>query len=236
MTTRGVEQTMNRQHIDDNQIVERYLLGKLDTKEREAFEDFYVNDPELLDELDRVELLIATAAKLSDNADPIDVKKNDANPVVEKPTINSWKPFALAATLTAVALGATSLFQQSRIGDLEQNLSALALPQANPMIVDLLMDRSQSGFGQVDREITLTPHTPLVVFAIEAITSQSPQTATLRTKDGVVINSSLLYVDAQRLAYWSYSPSSLKPGEYVLELGPGSSQISSYRLLITLSP
>ena len=42
---------MNRQYIEDNHIVDRYLLDKLTEQEASAFEAFYFEHPEMLEEL-----------------------------------------------------------------------------------------------------------------------------------------------------------------------------------------
>ncbi len=48
---------MNRQYIRDNQVVERYLQGRLTADEQAAFEEAYLGDSELLQELKTADLL-----------------------------------------------------------------------------------------------------------------------------------------------------------------------------------
>ncbi len=48
---------MNRQYIRDNQVVERYLQGRLTPDETAAFEEAYLGDPDLLQELKTADLL-----------------------------------------------------------------------------------------------------------------------------------------------------------------------------------
>jgi hypothetical protein len=48
---------MNRQYIRDNQIVERYLQGRLTADEKAAFEEAYLGDADLLQELKTADLL-----------------------------------------------------------------------------------------------------------------------------------------------------------------------------------
>lgn len=43
---------MNRQYIADNQIIEKYLMGKLSQHERDEFEQFYLSDQQTLDDLE----------------------------------------------------------------------------------------------------------------------------------------------------------------------------------------
>lgn len=48
---------MDRQYIRDQQIIERYLRGSLTAEEEQAFEEAYLGDQELLDELQAAERL-----------------------------------------------------------------------------------------------------------------------------------------------------------------------------------
>ncbi len=48
---------MDRQHISEGQIIERYLQSKLSAAEEQAFEEAYLGDPELLAELEAAERL-----------------------------------------------------------------------------------------------------------------------------------------------------------------------------------
>jgi hypothetical protein len=48
---------MDRQYIRDHQVIERYLKGKLSAAEEQEFEEAYLADPKLLDEIELVERL-----------------------------------------------------------------------------------------------------------------------------------------------------------------------------------
>jgi len=48
---------MDRQYIRDHQVIERYLKGELSADEEQAFEETYLADQELLDEIELVERL-----------------------------------------------------------------------------------------------------------------------------------------------------------------------------------
>lgn len=43
---------MDRKYIADNNVIERYLMDKLTPEERDEFEQFYLDDPETLGELE----------------------------------------------------------------------------------------------------------------------------------------------------------------------------------------
>src|SRR5688572_20357326 len=48
---------MDRQYIRDNQVIERYLQGRLTADEESAFEEAYIGDPALFQDLKAAELL-----------------------------------------------------------------------------------------------------------------------------------------------------------------------------------
>ena len=48
---------MDRQYIREHQVIERYLKGELTAEEEAEFEEAYVGDPDLLDEIELVERL-----------------------------------------------------------------------------------------------------------------------------------------------------------------------------------
>ena len=48
---------MDRQYIRDNQVIERYLQGRLTADEETAFEEAYIGDPDLFQELEAADLL-----------------------------------------------------------------------------------------------------------------------------------------------------------------------------------
>ena len=48
---------MDRRYIRDHQVIERYLKGTLTADEERAFEELYLGDPDLLDEIELVERL-----------------------------------------------------------------------------------------------------------------------------------------------------------------------------------
>jgi hypothetical protein len=48
---------MDRQYIRDNEVIERYLAGVLTPDEEQAFEEVYLGDPEILDQIEAAQRL-----------------------------------------------------------------------------------------------------------------------------------------------------------------------------------
>ena len=52
------DKAMSRDYIEQNNIIERYVLNQLSTEEMDAFEDRFTFDPELYEEIAATEKLI----------------------------------------------------------------------------------------------------------------------------------------------------------------------------------
>jgi len=132
---------MDRQYIRDNEVIERYLSGALTADEEQAFEEAYLGDPELLDQVQAAERLREGIKEL-DGAGRLGRVRSPAR----------WRQwlaapqYAVAASvLLAVSLGfSTMLYRENitlRQSDLAQvSVSARLIPLeavrgGNPVIL-----------------------------------------------------------------------------------------------------
>ena len=101
---------MNRQYIRDNQVVERYLQGRLTADEQAAFEEAYLGDAELLQELKTADLL-RRGLEAHDAA-----QRREQRPSAAALRSAAAPRYALAASLVAgIALSFSSyLFVENR--------------------------------------------------------------------------------------------------------------------------
>ena len=58
---------MDRNYILKHNVIERYLLHKLSPEERDEFEQFYLNDPQTLNELEIARRLLTGLRKSADD-------------------------------------------------------------------------------------------------------------------------------------------------------------------------
>ena len=95
---KGVIPLLTKQYIDDHQLVERYLADQLSDAEREQFESYYVEHPEILSDLQAAAGIKLGAALLR--------KSGELMKLTSQPRSARWRPsLALAASL-ALILGA----------------------------------------------------------------------------------------------------------------------------------
>lgn len=129
---------MNEEYIEENNIIERYLLGELAEDEATEFEDEFVFNPKLRAELDAAEQLINALKSNSEKNDSVaSINKNDSiesvtdnvvslEPSDKKTTQRSrWLPLSLAAN---VLLGVGTVGFITTINEPKQNDSFVNVP------------------------------------------------------------------------------------------------------------
>lgn len=139
---------MERDYITENQLAERYLQGKLSSREEAAFEEAFLSSTELLDELETAELL---SQGLNDLAALEPDRRMQAQPTVPDSKA-SWLAslfhsprYAMAASfLLLVSLGVSSTLLH-RLG--EQGSSHFA---TTAQIVPLVSVRGTAGSQTVN--------------------------------------------------------------------------------------
>jgi hypothetical protein len=92
---------MNRQYIQDNHIVERYLADQLDDAEREAFEAYYRDHPEVVADMESVARLKVGLAALRD--------RGELAPLLQ-PRRSPPRLVAVAAAVAVLAIGTLIFF------------------------------------------------------------------------------------------------------------------------------
>ena len=128
---------MDRQYIEDHNVIERYLKNQLSVDELEAFEDAFILDPDLLEEIDSAEALIDELPQI-DTLPTTGVEGGKKNSNIVPITTESqesklrWLPLSLAANLLmAVGLGFL-LLQTGSPRDIPNiPLSAVNIPGVN---------------------------------------------------------------------------------------------------------
>jgi hypothetical protein len=121
---------MDRRYIRDHQVIERYLKGTLTADEEHAFEELYLGDPDLLDEIELVERLGQG------------LKDVGATGGIERPRRSSWlsaplsKQWAAAASLLVVVSLAVSgaLYRENLSLRQQQPLTAGLTTRLLPII------------------------------------------------------------------------------------------------------
>ena len=160
---------MNHQIIERDQIVERYLAGRLSVDEERTFEEHYLRCPACLDRLDvETDFQIGIQQVAAEDASrPEDRSVDQASPV--SPRTGSAMVFLAMAAAILMAIAAAYLGlglsgERNRSRQLATRLDEALSPRANPLILDLAVLRGD----QAPAVQLVTPPTARpIVFQLE---------------------------------------------------------------------
>jgi hypothetical protein len=134
---------MDRDFIARNQVVERYLSGKLPIKAATDFERYCKDHPELLDEMGLPERVNAGLRLLEASGKP-EPWQEASRPLWQQPAV-TFGSAALAGLLAVVLslVAASSASKTHKILDLQRQVSERTLdPAASTRLIRLLPNRS----------------------------------------------------------------------------------------------
>ena len=134
---------MDRQHIDDHHIVARYLADQLTDAERAAFEDYYLEHPEMLREIEATARFKAGLARLQDSGDLAALLR-------PAPWYAEWRYLAVAVVAILV-VGIAFYFRTPAPPLMAANLAELGGPTSVASSHALLRRRGSA----FDAEVTL---------------------------------------------------------------------------------
>jgi hypothetical protein len=120
---------MDRKYIDDHHVVARYLADQLPDTEREAFESYYLEHPEVVQDLEAAARLKVGLAQLQTRGELDSLLTQKPRTLVAPP----W--LAAAAVLAAVAIGLGIFFKRGPSGPpmLARSAAALVVSGAAPL-------------------------------------------------------------------------------------------------------
>ena len=98
---------MDRQYIDDHHVVARYLANRLTDEEREAFEAYYVEHPDIVQEMEAAARFKVGLMKLRESGELTKLMQRDQRP--------QWHYIAAAAAIAALALGVFLVLERTPV-------------------------------------------------------------------------------------------------------------------------
>ena len=205
---------MDHEHVEQHHVIHRYLGGTLSPEEQDAFEDHYLDCPECLAELERMESLhrglegvALEALRGAETAAP--------KPPVRSPGIRRWQP-ALAAAVVLVLLAPLGwlLVRQDRLQD---ELARLRAPRIGATVAYLSPLR-----GEAPPALLTLPAEPRpLVFVLDLGTAPAgPYRVSLWREDPEerVWSQPAAIVTAEGELTVSVSSAFFRPGDYVFRV------------------
>lgn len=113
---------MDAAFIQQNQIIERYLMGKLPLKGAQDFERWCRENPEVIAQLGFADRINAALRLMDASGEPLPWTEKPLAPWQKPATIGAIAAVALAATITAVMLFMSGSAKDAEIGGLQRQL------------------------------------------------------------------------------------------------------------------
>ena len=138
---------MDRLYIEENQIVDRYLMNKLSTEETEAFEQFFLDNPELVGEI-RLRKRFIRGLLNADRTHSLQAPI-DGSGMIKRQPLSAFPVLRILAVISTVILAVTAVVQYGQIKKLEKTnaqhayqLEQATSPRINTLLVPLGRTRS----------------------------------------------------------------------------------------------
>lgn len=142
---------MDRRYIDDHHVVARYLANQLTAEEREAFEAYYPEHPEVVQEMEAAARFKVGLMKLRETGELSQLLQREQRP--------RWHYFAAAAALAALAIGTFLIIDRTPVSHpvLAATLDALRATNGAAPTVTAQYAILRTRGSAVDAEIALPP-------------------------------------------------------------------------------
>lgn len=142
---------MDRRYIDDHHVVARYLADRLTDEEREAFEAYYLEHPDVVQELEAAARFKVGLMKLRDTG--------ELTQLLQHPKRPPWHYFAAAAAIAALALGVFLVVDRTPDSHpmLAATVEALHITKAGSPTLTREFAILRTRGSAVDAEIALPP-------------------------------------------------------------------------------
>ncbi len=220
---------MDHTDLEEQQIVERYLMGRLSAAETERFEEHYLTCGECVDRLETAERL-RQALKGVAAEEAAAATFAGAGILAALRRLGRSGRAALGTALLVVALLPTVLLVRAG-GERDRLAAALGearQPQANTSLLRLSPVRSGPGEAPAVR-LTLSPEPQWIVLSLD-VGGDGPFRATLSgPRGGTVWQDSGFEPGPTGAVVLSVHSSSLGAGDYLLEIAPAGGTAAGAR-------
>ncbi len=222
---------ITKQHIDDHQFVERYLADQLSDAEREEFETYYTQHPEILDDLQAAAGIKMGMALLRTTG--------ELKPLPAPRSTPRWRPaLALAASILIAAFAVAYLFRDTAPAVLANSLTSFDTPLTLAATYQVQRTRSD-----VDATVAL-PTSPQAI-RLRVRPTLEPRPARYRIEllavggdDALTSIATLggMPLDGDGFITLYVSSASLQPGSYELKVSDAAAAASVNDFLIEVVP
>ena len=180
---------MDRLYIEENQIVDRYLMNKLSAEETEAFEQFFLDNPELVGEI-RMRKRFLQGLLDADRTHSLQAPIDGSGMIKRKP-FSAFPVIRMLAVISTVILAVTAVVQYRQIKELKKTnaqhayqLERTTSPSVNTLLVPLGRTRSTNRASTPATRIRLPATVEHVILNPDVATEGFAQIRFSLTRDG----------------------------------------------------
>lgn len=207
---------MDHETIERDNVVERYVTGKLEPEDEAGFEEHYLDCAACVGAVEDAERLYGGLSRVAaeETAETLAARRI----AFLAWTRSRWAPLAMAALVVLAVLPAGWQYRRSSL--LSRQLAEARRPQGNTPVISLVPFRD-SGFGEAPaQELSLGPEPEWIVLSLEPGGAEYPRyRATLfDSEEEVAWEVEGLEPDPVGALTVSVHSSWLGPGEYELAL------------------
>lgn len=163
---------MDHTYIDENLVVDRYVMGRLSLEEAERFEEHYVHCPRCLDQLEEAERFRGAVREVATEDAPRAPRRHPDEPrarVLPFPARLLATPgrrgLIAAALLAALVLPPALLYRQIR--NTEEELARVRQPQARTVLFPVGRERGGSSPTEPSHRIRLGSEPEWIVLSLD---------------------------------------------------------------------
>ncbi len=215
---------MDRSYVEDNQLVEKYLSGKLPADVRADFEAFILDKPDLLEHLE-IETILATGIQEVDPANRSFTRTGNSQPAAR------WLP--IAAVFAFVAFGGSliaNVLQVKRTASLTNELLLSRSAQANVPLLDLEQERAGDSPSNKNKELTINEEARIAVLNVRLSFPEMPsyevKVLTHPARD-LVVEFGAVRPKGTGDFVLALPRELLEDGDYIVEVSSGSKEIAA---------
>jgi hypothetical protein len=216
-------------------LVRRYLLGRLPESQIDAFEERFVRDRSLLDELDATEPLVEGFRQTERDGR---LRLLMGHGAVRRGFFADRLSWALALGSAAALVAAVLVYVNDRVDvqELRREVADLRAPQVNPQIVDMEITRGTAEENDYAVQLPASPGWIVLAMDTGALEAQPHRARLLDAGDHVVAQSDGLEPDSFGVVYWMVHSGTLSAGRYTAEVGTADGKAEARYILRVSSP
>ncbi len=163
---------MDRRYVEENQIIDRYLMNKLSDEEAVAFEQIFLEDPELVQEIELRKRFLRGIRK-ADRTRLSQLGDDESSSIwrwlsVMRPSFPTVAAVSAAILLMVAVLQYSQITRLQRVNEKQVNqIRQMMAPQVNTLLIPLVRTRGAPAGEEPVIRVHLSPSVEQVILTLD---------------------------------------------------------------------